>query len=543
MNQTPVANSLDAGVSTTRPTTGSTSELGRIVNSAAALRVWPLAIVAVVMLVAVITVTPWPVGAYQDDAIYTVLAKALATGEGYRMLNLPGAPHATHYPPAYPFFLSLLWRLSPSFPDNIVLFKFANAVWLGLTALGTFLFARIRLRWSQAYSALAAATGTLSIMVLLVTGVVLSEPMFMAFLFPALIWSERAAEEKSLSNAALAGFACGALALVRTLGAVILPAALLVMVWRRNFRGALVMIAAACVLLVPWQLWLNAWQHEIPPVLMGKYGSYGPWLADGFQEGGAAFARDVLIANVQSAKRFLGYFFAPVSLGWPRTLAFVGFLGLSIIGLARFAKQSPVTLYFVLAYVAVMLLWPFDPDRFVIGVWPLLALWVLAGLRAIWTWNPDRRPWRSLRLVSLGVSAAMMAGFLSFNVRGYRHQFWASIQRDAGRRAKPVAEWVATQTAHSDVLMTDDDVLIYLYTGRQGTPTSGFLARERVQPLTDEDNIAAARAMIDLYAPRYYITTTEPGRRAAEALTTGNAALLRRYQLIPNAFIYERIGQ
>jgi hypothetical protein len=101
-------------------------------------RVVPLAVVALVTLVGLATVTPWPVGAYQDDAIYTVLAKALATGEGYRMLNLPGAPHATHYPPAYPFFLSLLWRVSPSFPDNIVLFKFANALWLGLTALGTY---------------------------------------------------------------------------------------------------------------------------------------------------------------------------------------------------------------------------------------------------------------------------------------------------------------------------------------------------------------------------------------------------------------------
>ncbi|HEX6315334.1 MAG TPA: hypothetical protein VFZ73_10770, partial [Gemmatimonadaceae bacterium] len=79
-------------------------------------RLLPIVLVAVVGMVALLTVTPWPVGAFQDDAIYTILAKALATGEGYRMINLPGAPHATHYPPGYPFFLSLLWRLSPSFP-------------------------------------------------------------------------------------------------------------------------------------------------------------------------------------------------------------------------------------------------------------------------------------------------------------------------------------------------------------------------------------------------------------------------------------------
>lgn len=89
-------------------------------------RLLPVALMAVVLLVAVLTVTPWPVGAFQDDAIYTILAKALATGEGYRMINLPGAPHATHYPPGYPAFLAALWRLAPSFPDNIVVFYFAD---------------------------------------------------------------------------------------------------------------------------------------------------------------------------------------------------------------------------------------------------------------------------------------------------------------------------------------------------------------------------------------------------------------------------------
>ena len=93
-------------------------------------RLIPLVLMIAVLLAAIQSITPWPVGAYEDDAIYTLLAKALATGEGYRMINLPGAPHATHYPPGYPFMLSLLWRMWPDFPDNVVVFKFANAVLL-----------------------------------------------------------------------------------------------------------------------------------------------------------------------------------------------------------------------------------------------------------------------------------------------------------------------------------------------------------------------------------------------------------------------------
>ena len=504
-------------------------------------RLLPLVLVVLVMLVALLTVTPWPVGAYHDDAIYTMLAKALATGEGYRMINLPGSPHATHYPPGYPFFLSLLWRLSPSFPDNIVLFKFANAAWLAAAALGAWAFARSRLHWSPLGSALAAAAGTLSIVVLLVTGVVLSEPMFMALLFPALLLSERAAEAGTTRYALAAGLACGVLALVRTLGGAVLPAALLVMLLRRHFRGAVVMAASAAVLLVPWQLWMSAWQHEIPPVLMGKYGAYGPWLAQGVQEGGMPFMRDIVVANVKSIHGFTGYLFMPVRWAWPHVLATTGVGILVAIGMAVFAKRSPVTSLFLSAYAAVVLLWPFDPDRFVLGIWPLLTLCGLAGLVAIWRWAPSHASSRALRWVALSSAAALVAGFAAFNGRGYRHQFWASMQRDAGRRAKPVVEWVALRTDTSDVLMTDDDLLVYLYTGRRGMPTSTFLPIDRLRPPSDSDNIAAVRAMIDEYAPRYYITTSQPGQRAAEALTLGSAPLLRRYRLIPNAYVYERI--
>ncbi len=504
-------------------------------------RLVPVALVALVMLVALLTVTPWPVGAFQDDAIYTVLAKALATGEGYRMINLPGSPHATHYPPAYPFFLSLLWRVSPSFPDNIVLFKFANAVWLSLAALGAWAFARTRLGWASVPSAITAMAGTLAIVVLLVTGVVLSEPMFMALLFPALLLSERAAENGSVRVAVAAGLACGALALVRTLGAVIVPAALLVMLSRRHVRGALAMAVAAAACLVPWQLWLNAWQHEIPPVLMGKYGAYGPWVADGIREGGFAFVRDVAIANLQSVDRFLSYAFMPMAPVWPRAVAFVSACALAVIGAGVLVRRSIVTALFLAAYAVVILVWPFEPDRFVVAVWPLLTICGLAGVAAIWRWRPSLPVASGARFVALGLSVTIILGFAAFNARGYRNQWWASIQRDAGRRAKPIVEWIAASTAPSDVLMTDDDLIVYLYADRRGMPTSSFLPRERVRPPTDSDNIAAVRTMIDTYEPRYYITTSEPGRRAAEALATEEAPLLRRHRLIPNAFIYERI--
>jgi 4-amino-4-deoxy-L-arabinose transferase-like glycosyltransferase len=59
-------------------------------------------------------------GAQHDDSIYATTAKALATGQGYRIISLPSDIQQTKYPPLYPLLLSLIWRVFPEFPQNIV---------------------------------------------------------------------------------------------------------------------------------------------------------------------------------------------------------------------------------------------------------------------------------------------------------------------------------------------------------------------------------------------------------------------------------------
>lgn len=504
-------------------------------------RVVPFAATALVLVVAMVTITPWPVGAFQDDAIYTVLAKALATGEGYRMTNLPGSPHATHYPPGYPFFLSLLWRMFPSFPDNVVVFKFANAFWLAAAAAGTIAFARARLGWHVLAAAAAGVAGTLAIVVLLITGVVLSEPMFMALTLPTLLLCERAADSGRVRDAVLAGAAVGVLVLVRTLGGVILPAAVLVLLWRRQWRAAVVLGAVAAAFLVPWQLWLGAYQDEIPDVLMGKYGAYGPWLAEGYHEGGFEFARAVFVANLQTLDGFLSYAFMPVAPVWPRAIAFVTLVLATVGGGVLLLRRAPVAMLFLAANIVVIMFWPFEPNRFLLAVWPLLTLCVGATIAALWTWRPAQAATAAARWAGLALCAAIVIGFGTYNARGYAGKWWASVQRDVGEGAKPIAEWVAQNTAPSDVLITDHDLIVYLFTGRRGMPTSTFLPRERVVPLPDSVNFAAVGDMLDRYEPRFFITTSQAGLRTGEHFTNTDPPRLRRYRQISNALIYERI--
>ncbi|MEJ2226347.1 MAG: hypothetical protein P8X49_14555 [Syntrophobacterales bacterium] len=80
-------------------------------------RDWSLALgffVLTVLLGAMLMV-PRVTGVLIDDGIYVTTAKALATGQGYRLINLPGEPLQTKYPPIYPALLALVWNRPPIF--------------------------------------------------------------------------------------------------------------------------------------------------------------------------------------------------------------------------------------------------------------------------------------------------------------------------------------------------------------------------------------------------------------------------------------------
>ena len=506
-------------------------------------RVAPLALAALALAVAVLTITPWPVGVFQDDAIYVVLAKALATGEGFRMINLPGAPHATHFPPGYPLVLAVLWRLVPSFPDNIVVFKFVNALFLAGTAAFTYRFARARLDLGPLGACVGAAVGTISVVVLMITGVVLSEPLYMLLVVPTLLLAERAAEDGRPTAAVAAGVMIGVLALVRTVGVFVLPAALIVLIVRRRWRSAALLTASALVFLVPWQLWITAYQGETAPPLVGKYGAYGSWLADGYRVGGWPFARAVIEKNADELFGFLGYITLPVAPVWPRMISLGAVLALTAVGAWSVWRRIPITILFLLGYAAVILAWPFEPTRFALVWWPVLASLVAAGMVRVWQWRPASMLSSGIRGSIMVASIVVVAGYATYNARGVRQHWWANIQSDAGTRAKPIAEWVARATKPTDVLITDHDLIVYLYTGRRAVPTATFTALGRITPLTVAEDAVVLRDMLARFEPRWYIASSQQGIETASLLAAEQPPRLRYAGSLSTARVYEPIGK
>ena len=133
-----------------------------------------------------VALSPAPVGVFWDDGVYVITAKALASGLGYRYIHLPGAPAATHYPPLWPAVLSIVWRLAPSFPDNVRIMKLLNPLFLGVGAAGATTLAMRAARAPAWLAALVAASTIAVAPMLLLSAVLMSEPLCLALSAPAL---------------------------------------------------------------------------------------------------------------------------------------------------------------------------------------------------------------------------------------------------------------------------------------------------------------------------------------------------------------------
>jgi len=233
--------------------------------------VWlvPLLIGVATFAVGASLVDGLPVGVTNDDGMYVILAKSLATGHGYRWLNLPGTPAAIHFPPGYPAFLALLWLLWPSFPANVVLFKLANALLMAVVAAGVFVLVRQRLRMSDTAAAALTFGATLGIPMLTLSTIVMSEPLFLALLLPSLLLAERVAgdERSSVRDLVLLALLTAAATLVRTHGIALIGSVIIVLCFRRRFTHAVIFAGVALLPVVPWQIWVSAHSGALPQAM------------------------------------------------------------------------------------------------------------------------------------------------------------------------------------------------------------------------------------------------------------------------------------
>ncbi len=443
-----------------------------------------------------------PVGVAADDSMYVILAKSLATGQGYRFLNLPGAPAATHFPPGYPALLALLWRIAPHFPENLLLFKSANAVFLAVVVVAVARLARLR-TGSAAWAAGIGAITAVSVPLLVLGNMILSEMFFLALLLLLLPALEEFVDRPTPpahalpGRAALLGASIGLCMLVRTHAIVLVPAVAVLLLVRRRRRDAAILSAVAVCCLLPWQIWSARHGGVLSVPLLGEYDSYTGWWLRGYRALGPQMIPRTLRRTGEETLTMWAMLFSPARSGGAHAVTLIALAAIGLAGIRAQWHRIPVTLLFLAGYLLIVAVWPFPPSRFVWGMWPLFLMVLAEGARSMATSVKLAVTDSPPRAFSTNGSRAMVAagaiavlwiafGYASYEVRAVRGQWWASIARANSRRIVPEVQWTLANTTPGDVVAAEDDGAVYLYTGRRTVPVRTFTVEQYLTTITPQ---------------------------------------------------------
>lgn len=188
-----------------------------------------------------------------DNCNYYILADGLAKGKGYVSSNMPMPTAANHFPPGYPFLMSLLMRIGIT---SILAFKVFNSF---LLLISSFVFYRIvrQLTKQQLLSIVLSALILLNAHLLEYASIMMSEIPFLFFqllsVYFLIRWHEENYKAKSFYGALfILMLIC--LIYTRTLGITMLGASVLFILFSKKYLSALLVLGITLLALAPWQM-------------------------------------------------------------------------------------------------------------------------------------------------------------------------------------------------------------------------------------------------------------------------------------------------
>jgi hypothetical protein len=453
-------------------------------------------------------------GQSEDDAIYFSSAQALAQGRGYILPSIPGTPSAAKYPILYPLILSVIWRLSPSFPGNLVP-AIAVTVAFGIWFLAAvFFFFRSFKTLSDAECLLLTAFCALHPLVIFYSGSILSDIPFAALALTAMVLADHVMQEGSETPyVVLCAILAGLSMLMRLFGLPIVAGIIVAAIARQTWKPLLVFIASISpfVLAVGWRVihplssiapvsganaetlgWAHTWAYYTSYWTMWKIS------VPNIHIFWAMLQNNLLLTLSGPANFFLAPMFVHNTLLGRVTVAVIGLV--TVAGIARHGKlRGWSTVHFSLPfYLVVVLLWNYADanNRYLLPYWPFCA----AGL-----WLESRH---LLKLLAAQLSAAraaldkvvvaMMGGLVLALVwaiavnylSGTRELMRQQVEKRASllKGKKAAYDWITKNAAPDARVIAYEDPSVYLYSGRMAMRPIFFSTAEQF----DSDRLTQA---------------------------------------------------
>jgi hypothetical protein len=442
-------------------------------------------------------------GLFHDDAIYVIAGKALASGNGYRIESLPGAPAQTKYPFLFSFLLSILWRLAPSFPKNIALLKSLNIAILVGIFLTAVTYSRRNFSSSSLMAVLFAALVCTNPIIFGYTDYVLSDLLLVLLTLIALTLCSRTSEPFPFEKGGLRGIlqrtkvqippdppfskggsyasmahllvlagVVGSACLTRTAALPLVFAGVLYALVRRGWRGAMVFVLGVGCLLAPWFIWV--WSHAAAPVdsLFAYYSGYDPTGAELFSP---LKHLTVIAGNARYLiDSFELLYLTPLVPGLAIILGLLTATGMVV----SIKRDEIISLSLFLSSLALLLVWPFHPGRYLAPLIPILLLFLFRGCARARMWLASESPTAGMRalfakvawfplLIILALNAFWLSGYLFAGDARTTRGLYGNRVPYSWTGFEETFAWIREQTPRDAVLATAYDPMYYLYTGRR----------------------------------------------------------------------------
>lgn len=521
------------------------------------LKVWVLAIVlAGSFLLCLASLNPDRFGRYHDDTIFVTTAKALASGQGYRIISMPNEPVQVKYPPFYPFLLSLVWRVYPQFPENVT-----PMMLLSIIATVSFLGLSWQYLVNESYASrwqalLIVALAAINWRVLVLGTTVYSEMVYASLSVGGLSLAEMYGKgRKGWITGIGSGVLMGLAFLTRTSGVVLLIAVASYYILHKQFWKRLPPVLVGGLFVLGWVGWCYA--HSPKAVSQGTaYYASTSYLHD-FS---AVIAEEQAISNSSGLMAFSSVvatnFFMLILMSVPMVCLGLDYNWIQGSGGDFFLLRFGLILFafiflvkgfmrlrlgafrllhlYVVLYLALHLVWPYTSyDRFLMPLLPFLLLFFIAELAAL---IPLLRNNLTSGRLSAVISAASVGLVLLALIGVTLHNYGSGIQRSLAsaslsKIAKPTSgdaqaiQWITANTATSDVLVCYQDLLYYLYTGRKAARS--YLGRAGVSEEHSDATYEQSKIVLRIISEnngRYLIVTLsdyelpDPHRKSLEAL-------------------------
>jgi hypothetical protein len=476
-------------------------------------------LILLTMCLGYLIMVPGVCGVFHDDGVYVSTAKAMAQGYGYRLINLPYSPLQTKYPIIFPAMLAVVWKLWPSFPNNIAAMQWLALTFAGLATGLSYLYL-VRSNYTSRPSAfLAAALAATSPVYLYYGTLILSEMPFAVFTLVAMMALEGYLNLSTSRRGRQ--FFLGVLLtipyLTRVIGIVLLPVGLVIILWRRRpfFWVALGMSVA----MLPWASWsilAPKWGESMVTAYYTNYFSWWQFVISGGSWGRVVLSNFILICLSPVVSGLAILFTTDWFQVFPLGLSLLGLLSLISIFHKLWYQHHFVLPMFLLSYLLVTLIWPWPPSRFLIPFLPIMLAFLFDGLKGVMN-----------KFLILGHSCLpiLMLGIILLNSNLLTvYLCYQKYQKDSYPSVKltkcyppwsaylQVFDWIKENTGQDEIIGYGMDTMLYLYTGRQSfrpfvmQPLALFYGEA-----TTSDGITELCGFLELYQAKYVVQTPMPG--------------------------------